>query len=172
MAYFGPIKNMYRKFGFCWGDFRPDPPESGGDLKNPRGPGGVPEGIFQIPERTRGIWRKSPKQNPNFVHIFSYLLLQIQILPTFSNPKITNEALFNFKRYSKPIVSITASPLAYFIFFLSFRRNVFYKTFSFCQLVFSPADSSLFYFFDLETKGGGSRIRSRSPFTLNIYDLS
>ena len=138
-------------------------------MKNPRGPGGVPEGIFQIPERTRGIWRKSPKQNPNFVHIFSYLLLQIQILPTFSNPKITNEALFNFKRYSKPIVSITASPLAYFIFFLSFGRNVFYKTFSFCQLVLSPADSSLF-FLSLRRKEGVSRIRSRCPFTFKRYE--
>ena len=43
---------------------------SGEDFKNPRGPGGVPEGIFKIPERTRGIWPKIHEQNQNFVHIF------------------------------------------------------------------------------------------------------
>ena len=134
-------------------DFRPDPPRPFGDLKNPRGhpagpegrsggrsearsaerrwerrpegPAGCPRGFFKSPNGRGGSGRKSMTQNQNFVHIF--------LLFVGSNPKITNQALFNFKRFSKPIVSITASQLAYFIFFLSFGRNVFYKTFSFCR---------------------------------------
>ena len=54
-------------------------PESGGDFKNPRGPGGVPEGIFKIPERAEGICRKIHEKNPNLVYIF---LLQIYNLHT------------------------------------------------------------------------------------------
>ena len=48
-----------------------------------RGPGGVPEGIFQIPERTRGIWPKIHDTKSEFcTYFFFNLLVQIQRLPT------------------------------------------------------------------------------------------
>ena len=63
-----------------------------------RGPGGVPEGIFQIPERTRGSGRKSTKQNPNFEYIF--------FLFVGTNSKIAYMLLSNLKRRRTEIFSI------------------------------------------------------------------
>ena len=50
------------------------------NFENPKGKHAVPEvhsrhgvlpdGIFKIPDRAMGIWGKSLKKNPNFVHIF------------------------------------------------------------------------------------------------------
>ena len=126
-----------------------------------RGPGGVPEGIFQIPERTRGIWPKIHDTKSEFCTYFFFQFVG-------SNPKITNPILFNFKRYNKQIVSIIASQLAYNSFFL-FGRNVFYKTRLFVSQFFLLRTH--LYFFELEKKRvGGSRIPSRSTFTLNRYE--
>ena len=51
-------------------------------------PGGVPEGIFKIPERAEGICRKIHEKNPNLVYIFlmyyydakSYFIKKLTVL--------------------------------------------------------------------------------------------
>ena len=54
---------------FRW-NFSPDTPKLGGYFKNPLGSGGVPEGIFKVPERARGSGPKSTKIKPEFCAYF------------------------------------------------------------------------------------------------------
>ena len=63
-------EKICKKSGFCFLDFRPDPPCLFRDLKNPLGHPARRSGIFQIPSGLGGIWAKIPQQNRNFLFKF------------------------------------------------------------------------------------------------------